>query len=73
MIRIDASTYTDLAQVAKALPDLVRTKRERLGWSQRKTAKVLGVSFSTVHRIEAGHDYNSRALPAILRWLAEAS
>lgn len=63
------SRYADLAAVVEALPMLVREHRRRRGVSLRAAARELGVSFSTLDRIERGEDYNSRSLPDLLRWL----
>jgi transcriptional regulator with XRE-family HTH domain len=61
--------YLELAAVVEALPVLVRERRRCLGLSLREAARQLDVGFNTLARIERGEDYNSRVLPALLRWL----
>jgi transcriptional regulator with XRE-family HTH domain len=52
------STPSELAQ------DL-RTRRERLGWSQAKLAAKAGTTQQTIDRIENGQTTHSRSLPKI--------
>ncbi len=66
------SSYSELAQVVEAIPILLRECRRTRGLSLRAAASQLGASFNTVTRIEAGEDYNSRILPALLRWLGDS-
>lgn len=49
------------------LAEQVRARREREGLSQRALAKQLGMSFSTVSRIEAGKNFVLS--PALEAWL----
>jgi transcriptional regulator with XRE-family HTH domain len=57
------TAYAELAAIISDLPMLAREKRRREGMSIRAAARALGCSFSTLYRIEAGEDYNSR-IPA---------
>lgn len=65
------TSYAELASLLDSLPLLVAETRRRKGLSIRGAARDLGCSFSTVFRIEAGEDYNSRLLPALLRWIGD--
>ena len=67
------ASYGELAELLEALPVAVRERRRSLGLSQREAADVLGLSPSTLSRLEAGEDFNSRALPVLLAWLGGES
>ena len=61
--------YAELGSIVDNLPLLVRETRRRRQQSLRGAASELGVSFSTLDRIERGEDYNSRILATLLRWM----
>jgi transcriptional regulator with XRE-family HTH domain len=61
--------YAELAGVIARLPLLLREARRARGLSLRATAKELGVSFSTVSRLEEGNDCALSNAVAVLIWL----
>lgn len=61
--------YAELADVIGRLPLLLREARRARGLSQRKAAAELGMSFSTVWRMEEGNDCALSNAVAVLRWL----
>ncbi len=61
--------YAELAGVIAALPLLLREARRAQGLSMRAAAAQLGMSFSTVDRIERGEDCVLSNAVAVLRWL----
>lgn len=61
--------YTELAEVIASLPLLLRETRRARGLSQRAAADQLGLSFSTISRIETGGDCVLSHATAVLRWL----
>jgi transcriptional regulator with XRE-family HTH domain len=63
------TTYGELAQVIDNLPLLVRERRRHHRLSMRAAAAQIGVSNSTVLRLEDGNDVDSGTLAAVLRWL----
>jgi transcriptional regulator with XRE-family HTH domain len=63
------TSYRELADVLNALPLLLREARRARGLSQRATADQLGMSFSTVCRIEDGRDGMVSHALAVLAWL----
>ena len=50
----ELASYVELLDVLDALPMLLREARRRRGHSQRVAAVEMGLSFSTVSRIEGG-------------------
>lgn len=66
---VKRTPYAELARVVENLPLLLTARRQADGLSLRAAAKEMGVSFSTLTRIEAGAGYQSDILPALLRWL----
>lgn len=69
MNRAEPTPYTELAEVLAALPLLVREARRARGLSQRAAAQQMGVSFSTVSRLENGHDAVMSNVSTALCWL----
>lgn len=63
------TTYSELADVIANLPLLVREARRGRRLSQRGAAEQIGISFSTVSRMEAGEDCVLSNVIAVLRWL----
>lgn len=63
------TTYGELAEVIEALPLLARERRRQKRQSVRAAAAEIGMSFSTLSRLENGADLNSDSLAAVLRWL----
>jgi ribosome-binding protein aMBF1 (putative translation factor) len=61
--------YAELAEVIESLPLLVREARRRRRLSIRAAAREMGMSFSTVHRIEQGDDCALSNAMTALRWL----
>lgn len=61
--------YSELAEVIATLPILLREARRARGLSQRAAARELGFTFSTVSRLEAGHDIVLSHAVAVLHWL----
>lgn len=65
----DLTPYAELADVIAHLPVLLREARRQRRLSMRAAASEIGCSFSTVSRIEAGHDGAVSNAVAVLRWL----
>lgn len=63
------TTFSDLAKVITDLPVIVRNVRRSRGLSVRAVGRAIGVSMSTISRIENGEDCNTVSLVAVLRWL----
>lgn len=63
------SAYSELADVLRLLPLLLREARRARRLSVRAAASELGMSFSTVSRMEAGEDCVMSNVVAVLRWL----
>ena len=61
--------YSEMADVLSSLALLLREARRARGLSMRAAAKEIGVSFSTVHRIENGDDCVLSNAVAVFRWL----
>lgn len=61
--------YDELLDVLDHLPILVREKRRRDGLSVRAAARGLGVSFSTLSRVEHGEDCSLATARALLGWV----
>ena len=68
-VELGLSSYTELAQVIADLPVIVRSARRMRRLSLRGAAEQIGLGFTTVQRVEAGHDMDTGTLQAILRWL----
>lgn len=69
----ELTTYGELAEMLAQLPVIVRSTRRSRRLSIRESGRAIGVSFSTVSRVENGELPDSRSLLLILRWLdAEA-
>ncbi|MEU8151726.1 helix-turn-helix domain-containing protein [Nonomuraea sp. NPDC048901] len=65
--------YPELAEVLTSLPILVREMRRARGLSQRAAAEQIGVSFSTVSRLENGEDLVMSNASRVLCWLDSRS
>lgn len=53
----------------KRLSELIRIYRAVKGVGVRELAKEIGVTASTLNRVERGYPCESRVLSAILRWM----
>jgi DNA-binding XRE family transcriptional regulator len=62
-------TLPATAEPFNGLPAMLRTRREALGLSQRGAAEQIGISFSTVSRVEAGQQPELAPLIKVLDWL----
>ncbi|MBG0828519.1 helix-turn-helix transcriptional regulator [Planomonospora sp. ID67723] len=67
------SPYAALIEVLASLPLLLRETRRARGLSQRAAAVQIGVSFSTISRIEARQDCELSNAMAVLCWFARAT
>jgi ribosome-binding protein aMBF1 (putative translation factor) len=65
----ELTTYRDLAEVLENLPLLLRETRRWRRVSMRALAPEIGISFSTISRIEAGTECTLQNAIAVLRWL----
>ena len=65
-------TYQEIAVVLDRLPIVVQERRRALGISIRSAAKQIGISHSTLVRLEKGEDTYSRALMPVLRWVEDS-
>lgn len=63
------STYADFAEAIVQLPVVLRAARRMRGLSLRAAAKEIGISFSTVDRVESGKEIDTGTLVAVMRWL----
>jgi transcriptional regulator with XRE-family HTH domain len=64
-----ASTYAELAGVLETLPVILRETRRARGTSLRECARQMGLSFSTVRRIESGEDAVMSNVVVVMRWI----
>jgi transcriptional regulator with XRE-family HTH domain len=63
------TAFSEFAEVLEILPHLIHNTRRRKGLSLRAAASEIGISFTTLTRIEHGSAFNSSILPVLLRWL----
>lgn len=66
---VSLTPYTELAEVVASLPILLREARRARRLSMRAAAREMGISFSTVYRIEQGEDCAMSNAMTVLRWL----
>lgn len=62
-----------VVQAILGLPVRLKAHRVAHDLSQREVAKRTGVAFSTISRIETGHDYTVDSLIAVAAYLDEVS
>jgi ribosome-binding protein aMBF1 (putative translation factor) len=62
-------SYKEIIDVLGELPSIVREKRRREQLSLREAARQLGMSFSTVSRIENGEDGSLSNTVKVLMWV----
>lgn len=68
------ASYSTLARILILLPDLHLEARRQRGLSLRQAAAQSGVSYSTLHRLEAGHaGCTLEHAIAVLRWLDQTT
>lgn len=67
------TSYRELAEVIGRLPLLLREARRARGLSLRAAAAQLGMSFSTVTRMEEGNDCALSNAVAVMRWLDQTA
>lgn len=65
------TSYSELADVLKHLPILLRESRRCRRLSVRAAAAEIGCSFATVARIEEGEDCVLSNAMAVLTWLGK--
>jgi transcriptional regulator with XRE-family HTH domain len=65
----ELSTFTEIVEVLDTLPIIVRNARRARHMSTRECARQIGLSFSTVNRIENAEEFSSVSLRAVLLWL----
>lgn len=65
----DTISFGELANVLDDLPVIVLNARRGRRVSQREAAAEIGVSYSTISRIETGGEFSSTSLRALLLWL----
>lgn len=63
------TSYEEISAVLSQLHVLVREARRQRQISVRLAARQIGISFSTVSRIEAGHDLALSVVMRVLAWL----
>jgi transcriptional regulator with XRE-family HTH domain len=65
-------SYAEIARRSlEALPHEVTAERKRRGLSMRPAARQIGVTLSTLERIESGQNTSTRQLMKIFTWLEE--
>lgn len=65
-------SYAEIARRSlEALPHEVAAERKRRGLSMRPAARQIGITLTTLARIESGHDTSTRQLMKIFTWLEE--
>ena len=69
-VEVIAEARGDVLHAIDHLSDTLRTVRALRRVSQREVARVTGVSFATVSRVEAGNDCTLSAARALLGWIA---
>jgi transcriptional regulator with XRE-family HTH domain len=67
------TTFAEMVGVVESMPVILLNFRRARGLSQRDAAEQLGLSFSTVSRIESGAEFSSVSLKAVLIWLEATS
>lgn len=67
----EPSRWAVAAQAVEDAPRQVRMYRRVLGLTLRDTADEIGLSFTTLHRLERGGSVYARHYPLVLRWLDE--
>lgn len=67
--RAPATAYGALAAVLAAIPQTLHHVRCERGLTMRDVADQVGVSISTIHRIENGYTLTPRYTGDLLRWL----
>jgi len=67
------TTFAEMVDVLDSMPVILLNARRARGLSMRDVAQRLGLSLSTVSRVEAGAEFSSTSLKAILLWLEEPS
>jgi hypothetical protein len=67
---ITESSYLPAIEALESLGPSLHAVRLSRGKSLRKCAAEMGISFSTVNRVESGEDCDLGSALAILRWLA---
>lgn len=65
----ELTSYRELATVLDNLPMLLREARRWRRLSTRAASAEIGISFSTISRIESGIDCTLPNAIAVLRWL----
>jgi predicted transcriptional regulator len=69
----DPPSYGDVADALTDLPAAVRITRRVRRLSLREVARQADVTFSVVHRIEAGKGCHTGTAIRLLRWLDAAA
>lgn len=64
-----SASYAEIAEALRALPALVREKRQADGLSQRALARMIGCSFATINRFEDGKDVILSNALLLLDWM----
>ncbi len=67
----ELSSFADLAQVISDLPVIVRAARRMRRLSMRSLADEVGVSHSTIYRVENGQEIAGPTVRLLLLWLDE--
>lgn len=67
----ELTSYSELADVLVRLPLLLREARRARRLSTRAAAERIGISFSTLTRIESNHGFQVDNALTVIQWLAE--
>lgn len=63
------TTFGEIVQVVAEMPVILRNARRARGVSVREAGSAIGVSASTVSRMENGEEFTSVSFVAVLTWL----
>lgn len=63
------TSFEEMIDVLDNMPVIMLNARRAKGLSQREVAGLLGLSWSTVNRMEHGAEFSSESLRAVLGWL----
>ena len=65
------TSFEEMIGVLDDMPIILLNARRARGMSQREAAGIIGLSFSTLSRMESGGEFSSVSLKAVLAWLVQ--
>lgn len=64
------ATYAELDDVLRTLPVMSREARRARGWTTQQMGRAVGLSSSTVSRLENGKPVTLDTARSVLQWMA---